>query len=125
MQLLQVLSHYLSVVDPSMSGLGGRLQAIVRMPDGTIHGVNASTEAPLSYDNTGISNRRYGYEVIGIPGVVAGLTKLIDDYGSLPIDVIMEPALRYAKRGFPILKGEAYRHQMAIEQIKQFEGTRK
>lgn len=115
----------LSVVEPSMSGLGGRLQAIVRLPDGTIHGVDASTEAPLSYDSTGISDRRFGYEVIGIPGVVAGLTKLLDDYGSLPIDVVMEPAIRYAKRGFPILKGEAFRHQLAVEQIRQFEGTRK
>lgn len=113
----------LSVVEPSMSGLGGRLQAIVRLPDGTIHGIDASTEAPISYDSTGISGVRYGYEVIGIPGVVAGLTKLLDDYGSLPLDVVMEPAIRYAKRGFPILKGEAIRHSMAAKQFSQFKGS--
>jgi len=115
----------LSVVEPSMSGLGGRLQAIVRLPNGEIYGVDASTEAPLSYDSTGISDRRFGYEVIGIPGVVAGLTKLLEDYGSLPLDVVMSPAIRYAKRGFPILKGEAIRHRRAINQLKEFEGSRK
>ena len=41
----------LSVVEPSMSGLGGRLQAIFAS-NGKIGGVDASTEVPLSYKPT-------------------------------------------------------------------------
>lgn len=114
----------LSVVEPSMSGLGGRLQAIVRLPNGEIHGVDATTEAPINYDTATTPIVRFGYEVIGIPGVVAGLCKLQEEHGTLPLEVVMQPAIKYAKKGFPILKGEALRHEMAIDQLKQFAGSR-
>ena len=114
----------LSVVEPSMSGLGGRLQAIVRLPNGEIHGVDATTEAPIKYDTATTSPVRYGYQVIGIPGVVAGLVKLLEEHGTLPLETVMQPAIRYAKKGFPILKGEATRQAMAMEQLKEFEGSR-
>lgn len=114
----------LSVVEPSMSGLGGRLQAIVRLPNGAIHGVDATTEAPVNYDTATTPIVRFGYEVIGIPGVVAGLCKLLEDHGTLPLETVMQPAIKYAKKGFPILKGEAFRHKMAADQIKQFAGSR-
>ena len=39
----------LAVVEPSMSGLGGRLQAIFQTADLTIGGVDASTEIPKNY----------------------------------------------------------------------------
>ena len=36
----------LAVVEPSMNGIGGRMQAIVRLPNGEIHGIDGTTEAP-------------------------------------------------------------------------------
>jgi len=114
----------LSVVEPSMSGLGGRLQAIVRLPNGEIHGVDATTEAPINYDTATTPIVRFGYEVIGIPGVVAGLCKLHEEHGSLPLETVMQPAIKYAKKGFPILKGEAARHLAASKQIQEFAGSR-
>lgn len=115
----------LSVVEPSMSGLGGRLQAIVRLPDGSMQGIDATTEAPASYDSETLSSvHQYGYKVIGIPGVVAGLTSLHKKYGSLPLEVVMKPAIRYARKGFPLLKGEAFRHSVAINQLREFDGSR-
>lgn len=114
----------LSVVEPSMSGLGGRLQAIVHLPDGQVRGVDATTQAPLSYDAETAPKGRYGYATIGIPGVVAGLDKLLADYGSLPREVIMEPAIRYAEQGFELLPLEAARQAGAIDELMEFEGSR-
>ena len=114
----------LSVVEPSMSGIGGRLQAIIRLPNGEVHGIDATTEAPMRYDTATSPIVRYGYGVIGIPGVVAGLTKLHGEHGTLPLETVMKPAIKYAEKGFPILKGEAMRHASAAELMKQFEGTR-
>lgn len=114
----------LAVVEPSMSGLGGRLQAIVRLPDGKIRGVDATTQAPMSYDAANAPQGSYGYPTIGIPGVVAGLTKLLEEHGSLPLIKVMEPAIRYAEEGFALLPGEARRHALAMEEIQEFEGTR-
>ena len=114
----------LSVVEPSMSGLGGRLQAIVHLPNGDVKGVDATTQAPLDYDPETAPKARYGYPTIGIPGVVAGLTKLLEDHGSLPLETVMAPAIELAKNGFNILPGEASRHQMAKEQLLEFAGSR-
>ena len=117
-------AYALSVVEPSMSGLGGRLQAIVHLPDGQVKGVDATTQAPLSYDAQTAPKGRYGYATIGIPGVVAGLDKLLTDYGSLPRQIIMEPAIRYAEQGFELLPMEAARQAGALDELMEFEGSR-
>ena len=46
---LQLVSLFLAVVEPSMSGIGGRLQAIYRNSSGKIGGVDASTQVPMNY----------------------------------------------------------------------------
>lgn len=111
----------LSVVEPSMSGLGGRLQAIY-INEGKIGGVDASTEVPLLYKPTR-EKFEYGYKTIGIPGVVAGLIKLHEENGLLPLEKVMAPAINYAKNGFEILPGEVYRQKLASKIFKEFDGT--
>ena len=112
----------LSVVESSMSGIGGRLQAIYRTSDGSIAGVDASTEVPINY--TPLKHKySYGYETIGIPGVVAGLIKLQEDHGVLELNSVLAPAIDYAENGYKILPGEALRQQMAKEKILEFEGS--
>ena len=113
----------LAVVEPSMSGIGGRLQSIFQTQDGIISGIDASTEVPILYKPTE-EKHSYGYPTIGIPGVVAGLVKLQKDNGVLTLKEVLGPAIRYAKEGFLILPGEALRQKMAIEKINEFEGTR-
>ena len=112
----------LAVVEPSMSGLGGRLQAIYKNK-GTIAGIDASTEVPQNFVQ-GDEPVRYGYPTIGIPGVVAGLLAVHDNKGQLPLEQVMAPAIRYAKDGFKLLPGEAKRQQMAHAQLLEFEGSR-
>ena len=112
----------LSVVESSMSGIGGRLQAIYRTSDGSIAGVDASTEVPVNY--TPLKHKySYGYETIGIPGVVAGLIKLQEDHGILELNAVLAPAIDYAENGYKMLPGEALRQQMAKEKILEFEGS--
>jgi gamma-glutamyltranspeptidase/glutathione hydrolase len=113
----------LSVVEPSMSGLGGRLQAIVHLPDGQVVGVDATSQSPMAYDTAVVKPARFGYNTIGIPGVVAGLTKLLEDYGTLPLETVMAPAIKHAEQGFALLPGEALRQSMAVKEIQQFPGT--
>ena len=112
----------LAVVEPSMSGIGGRLQAIYKKEDGKIGGVDASTEVPMNY--VPLEEKfSYGYETIGIPGVVAGLIKLQKEHGLLDLYTVMQPAIDYAEKGFMILPGEAYRQGLVLDELKEFEGT--
>lgn len=115
----------LAVVEPSMSGIGGRLMALVRSEEGEVHGIDATTQAPMLYDTATAPNVSYGYPTIGIPGVVAGLTKILEDHGTLSLAEVMAPAIRYAEEGFTLLKGEALRHSLQIDEIREFEGTSK
>ena len=112
----------LAVVEPSMSGIGGRLQAIYHDSNGHIGGVDASTQVPMNYKPMD-EKYSYGYKTIGIPGVVAGLLKLHNNHGSLSLEKVMAPAIEYADKGYHILPYEALRQQNAKVIFEEFEGT--
>ena len=113
----------LAVVEPSMSGLGGRLQAIYHLKEGTIGGVDASTQVPKNYIPNN-EKHAHGYTTIGIPGVVAGLVKLQEEHGLLSLEQVLQPAIDYAEKGFNLLPGEALRQQSELEILSKYEGTR-
>ena len=92
----------LSVVEPSMSGIGGRAVALVRLPNGEFHGVDGMSEVPAGYSPASESRPDYGYQTIGIPGAVAAWAHLLDRFGTLPLDVVMQPAIELADDGFEL-----------------------
>jgi gamma-glutamyltranspeptidase/glutathione hydrolase len=82
----------LAVVEPSMSHLGGRIQILVRSPDGDYQGYNGMTEVPATYEAP-VEPVSQGYATVATPGVVAGLARLHAEHGSLPWSVLLrEPA---------------------------------
>ena len=102
----------LSVVEPSMSGLGGRLQVIHRNAKGKIKGLDATTQVPEKF-NPAEAIEEDGFTTIGVPGVVKGLLELHQSCGVLPLEVVMVPAINYAKNGFQLLTDEADRIKSA------------
>tara|TARA_B100001027_G_scaffold44611_1_gene28910 strand:+ start:3991 stop:5595 length:1605 start_codon:yes stop_codon:yes gene_type:complete len=114
----------LSVVEPSMSGIGGRLQVIYKQAHGVISGIDATTQIPESFNNADPDLPNFGYETIGIPGVVAGLIMLHDENGLLDLKKVMQPAISIAENGFTILPGEIRRQQLEKEKIQSFEGSK-
>ena len=115
----------LAVVEPSMSGLGGRAQILIRTPDGAHHGIDATTQAPATYDPDTAPQASYGYPTVGVPGVPAGLLRALEEFGSLPRATVMAPAIRYAAEGFELLPGEAERQAGSAEMLREFEGSRR
>lgn len=99
----------LAVTEPTQSGLGGRTQALVTRPDGSALGIDATNEVPRSYDPDTAEQVDDGYGVIAIPGTVAGLTRLHEVAGSLPLNELIAPAIELAERGFALSEGEAQR----------------
>ena len=111
----------LAVVEPSMSGIGGRLQVIYNSSEG-IKGIDASTEVPMNYEPSD-EGSRYGYKTIGIPGVVAGLLKLHEEQGILTLNQHMDPTIIYATEVYQILPGEAFRQSIEKDIINEFDAT--
>ena len=113
-----------SVVEPSMNSIGGRTQILVRLPDGSVAGIDATTQAPATYDPETAPQASYGYPTVGVPGAVAGLARLLREHGTMSLEEVMAPAIALAEDGFVLLPGEAARHAAGAAQLAEFEGSR-
>lgn len=115
----------ISVVEPSMNSIGGRNQILIRTPNGAVAGIDGTTSVPLGYDPATAPRAAYGYPTVGVPGSVAGLMRLHEEYGSLPLTTIMAPAIDYAAHGFRLLPGEARRQAGSRGQVAETDGARR
>ena len=113
----------IAIVEPTMNSIAGRNQILVRSSDGTFHGIDGTTQAPWDYDAETAPQASYGYPVIGIPGALAGLIKLHEEHGSLPLRDLMAPAIELAEHGFRVLPGDAMRQAFGAAQALEFPGT--
>jgi len=111
----------LAVVEPSMSNLGGRIQILLRSPDGEYQGYNGMTEVPSRYVAP-LEPVSQGYGTIATPGVVAGLARLHAEHGSMPWSELLREPERLAHDGYELLPGGAARHQTGLEQFRDNAG---
>jgi gamma-glutamyltranspeptidase/glutathione hydrolase len=93
----------LTVVEPTMNGLGGDVFALVWQDD-ALHGLNASGRAPLGWNRERFGRRRtmpaLGWDSVTVPGAVSGWAALSERFGRLPFATLLRPAIGYAREGF-------------------------
>jgi gamma-glutamyltranspeptidase/glutathione hydrolase len=99
----------LGVVECMMNGMGGDLFAIEwDAKTGKLTGLNASGWAPekltpgLLRQKGFASMPRQGIYSVTVPGAVRGWEALHQKFGRLPWAEIFQPAIYYAKNGFPV-----------------------
>ncbi len=95
----------LTVVEPTSNGVGADAFAIVW--DGErLHGLNASGRSPLALDPERFRDReampQRGWDSVTVPGAVSGWVELWRRFGRLPLAELLEPAIAYARDGFPL-----------------------
>ena len=105
----------LSVVEPTMNGIGGDLFAIVYdARTKTIHALNASGRAPAAATPEEFKRRKLdaipyqGVLSVSVPGVVDGWNELLAKHGTIPLGRALEPAITYARDGFAVSEVIAY-----------------
>ncbi len=97
----------LTVVEPTSNGIGGDAFALV-WTDGKLHGLNASGPSPQSISLDALKAQgyekmpTYGVNPITVPGVPAAWAELSKRFGKLPLQEVLEPAIQYAEKGFPL-----------------------
>ncbi|MBU2534534.1 MAG: gamma-glutamyltransferase family protein, partial [Alphaproteobacteria bacterium] len=93
----------IGVVEPDGSGIGGGGGMVIYLNGKReAHYINYYQCAPMNvnkinYDNE--SDRHTGKAIL-VPGTVAGLTMALARFGTLPLETVMEPAIRLAEQGF-------------------------
>ena len=110
----------LGVVEPSMSGIGGRNNMVIRTPDGELVGIDGFTEVPAGYERRE-GDGTVGHRAIGIPGAVAGLAKALEGHGTLSLAEVMAPAIELAEEGYPLPEREARRMAQAAPEYTDHE----
>jgi gamma-glutamyltranspeptidase/glutathione hydrolase len=106
------VSAALAVVEPYSSGIGGGgFYLLHRQADGKQTMVDAREKAPaasthdmyLDDDGEFVRDRALnGPLAAGIPGLAAGLVHLAEDYGRLPLETSLAPAVGLAENGFAV-----------------------
>ena len=117
----------LGLVEPTGSGVGGDLFAILWSADrGKLYGLNASGRSPRSLkleyfrENNIEKIPSYGPLPVSVPGCVDGWYELHDMFGKLPMKDILQPAINYAREGFPVTEVIAYYLQKGTEILKDY-----
>jgi gamma-glutamyltranspeptidase/glutathione hydrolase len=112
----------LSVVEPTMSGLGGRSQILIRTDDGALDAFDGTTQVP-AMPPAPDEAREEGYSTIGVPGTVAALSAAHQRHGRLALGQVMAPAIMLAAEGFPLPEAEAARLAGMADRLAAYPAT--
>lgn len=112
----------MGVVEPMMNGMGGDLFAIVYIAKtGKLYGLNASGWSPAKLTigflkAKGITKMpQFGIDTVTVPGTVDGWSKLLARFGTRKLSDVLDPAIAYARDGFPVPEWDAdYWSQFAV-----------
>ncbi|MCZ6877850.1 MAG: gamma-glutamyltransferase [Acidobacteria bacterium] len=99
----------LGLMEPSMSGIGGDLFALLWVDkEQKLYGLNASGRSPYALTSEEFKKRNLkeipilGPLPVSVPGAVDGWFELHEKFGKLAMETILEPAIHYAREGFPV-----------------------
>lgn len=109
----------MNVLDPAMNGVGGGGFMLYRdAVHGQSHVLDYFMTAPagaapdmyeiveqgktdtLGYRGVKNDENIFGARAIGVPGMVAGLAEALAEYGTLPLEEALQPAIRLAEEGY-------------------------
>ena len=80
-----------------------------------IFDLNGKSIKPKDFTNDMFNKTRYGYKAPAIPGTVAGLLEAHENFGKLPLEEVLAPAIRQAREGIRV----SYDLEKAIDDTHQ------
>jgi gamma-glutamyltranspeptidase/glutathione hydrolase len=117
----------LGLVEPTGNGIGGDLFAIVwDAKTSRLYGLNASGRSPRSLtldyfiENGYEKIPSYGPLPVSVPGCVDGWFELNRRFGTMEMETILQPAIDYAREGFPVTELIAYYWESGTRALKQY-----
>ncbi len=133
----------LTVVEPTANGIGSDAFALVWIErEGKLYGLNASGWAPADISIEKVLARQgsatggrveaisgalpaaarmpvYGWAPTMVPGAPKGWAELVRRFGALSLPAVMEPAIDYARNGYPVSANLARMWGRALEKYRK------
>ncbi|MFD1292785.1 gamma-glutamyltransferase [Lutibacter holmesii] len=117
----------LGLMEPTGSGIGGDLFAIIwSAKEQKLYGLNASGRSPeklnLQYfkDKNMTSIPAFGALPVSVPGCVDGWFEMHKKFGSMKMEQLLAPAIKYANEGFPVTELIGYYLNMSSKRFKDY-----
>jgi gamma-glutamyltranspeptidase/glutathione hydrolase len=105
------MAAMLNVTEPMMTGVGGDMFALVYWnKTGELKALNASGHAPKALTLAVMQKKGLkqmpirGMEPITVPGAFDGWVTLLEKYGTWKVPELLQPAIDYAEKGFPVME---------------------
>lgn len=114
----------LTVLEPASNGIGGDAFALVWTND-QLYGLNASGPSPQSISIDALKEKgyrdipKYGMIPVTVPGASAAWAALSKRFGKLPLSQVLQPAIQYAKEGFPLAPTLTKQWKQAYDTFKR------
>ncbi len=117
----------LGLMEPTGCGIGGDLFALVWDAESKkLHGLNGSGRSPQSLTRDFFIENNYEYIPmsgplpVSVPGAVDAWFMLHQKFGKLDMDAILQPAISYAREGFPVTELIAYYLARSAPRFERF-----
>lgn len=98
----------MTVLEPTSNGIGSDAFALVWTEKDGLQGLNSSGQAPAKFDldyvkkTCGDKMPDHGWIPVTVPGAPAAWAELSRKYGKLKFAELFEPAIHYAREGYPV-----------------------
>lgn len=122
----------LNVVEPMSTGIGGDAFALIySKKDNKLHSLNASGWSPKNlsidyFEEKGMDKiPTLGLEAVSVPGAVSGFATALERFGTMSFKDVLEPAIYYAEKGFPVSELVGSSWHRAVEKLQTHKATAK
>ena len=111
------------VVEPQSTGIGGDCFVLISKDGAPPIAFNGSGRAPAAanvawYQEHGITAiEQHSPHAVTVPGAVDAWARLVEDHGVKALGELLQPAIGYARDGYPVLERVAYDWRLAAELI--------
>ncbi|KAB7706521.1 gamma-glutamyltransferase [Bacillus aerolatus] len=116
----------LTVVEPMQTGLGGDMFALIyNQKNKRVEALNGSGRAPFKSSRDYYLSQGYtkvpetGILSITTPGTVDGWAEVLEKHGTMTFAEVLQPAIEYAEKGFPVSEIIAAQWRRAEPLLKQ------
>ena len=117
----------LGVVEPMSTGIGGDAFLLYRWAaDGNIYGVNGSGRCPRRLTLEALRQQGFqgvpthGWGSVSVPGAIDAFVEVQRRHGKLTFAAVLEPAIYYAREGFPVSEVIANQWEAAVPLLSHF-----